>query len=184
MSGKSRVTRDEVRALLLSREPADAKEDADRRAMLGFLDGLPEPFSRHQHGAHFTASALVVDEPRARTALVHHRKLGLWVQPGGHLDPEDASVAAAALREVREETGLAGRLAETRPVHLDVHEIPERADMPAHLHLDVRFLVVADGDLALSDESLDVQWLDVAEATRRGDESVRRLILQSDCNAI
>jgi hypothetical protein len=48
----------------------------------------------------------------------------------------------------------------------------------------VRFVVVADGDLALSDESLDVQWLDVAEAARRGDESVRRLLLQSDCNAI
>jgi 8-oxo-dGTP pyrophosphatase MutT (NUDIX family) len=178
------VTRDDVRRLLLGRAPADAKEEADRRAMLGFLDGLPEPFSRHQHGAHFTASALVVDETRTRTALVHHRKLGLWVQPGGHLDPEDASAAAAALREVQEETGLAGRLAEEEPVHLDIHEIPERPDLPAHLHLYIRFLVVADGDLALSDESLDVQWLDFEEAERRGDESVRRLMLRSDCIAI
>jgi 8-oxo-dGTP pyrophosphatase MutT (NUDIX family) len=170
------MTRDEVQALLLARAPADAREADDRAAMLRFLDELPRPFSREQPTAHFTASALVVDEARTRTALVHHRKLGLWVQPGGHLDPEDASVAAAALREVREETGLAGRLASEAPVHLDVHEIPERPDFPPHLHLDIRFLVVADGDLALSAESLDVQWLDLDEAARRGDESLRRLL--------
>ena len=172
-----------MRKLLLAREPADEKETADRAAMLAFLEALPEPFSRDQHDAHFTASALVVDEARARTALVHHRKLGIWVQPGGHVDPGEP-MEAAALREVREETGLAGRLAEEQPVHLDIHEIPERPDMPAHLHLDVRFLAVADGDLALSDESLDVQWLDFAEAARRGDESVRRLLQQSDCTSI
>ena len=170
------MTRDAVRRLLLAREPADAKEDADRRAMLAFLEGLPEPFSRDQRGAHFTASALVVDAARTRTALVHHRKLALWVQPGGHIDEADGSVAAAALREAREETGLDGTLVRDEPVHLDIHEIPERPDMPAHLHLDVRFLVVADGDLALSDESLDVQWLGFDEAARRGDESLRRLL--------
>ncbi len=76
--------------------------------MPAFLDELPAPFPRHHPRAHFTASALVVDPSRARTALVHHRKLGIWVQPGGHLDADDASYEAAALREVREETGLAG----------------------------------------------------------------------------
>lgn len=170
------MTREELRGLLVAREPADAKEEADRRAMLAFLDALPEPFSRDQEGAHFTASALVVDAGCTRTALVHHRKLGLWVQPGGHLDPTDAGIAAAALREVREETGLDASLEQDEPVHLDVHEIPARPDMPAHLHLDVRFLVVAEGDLTLSDESLDAQWLDWNEARVRGDDSVRRLI--------
>jgi 8-oxo-dGTP pyrophosphatase MutT (NUDIX family) len=171
------MTRGDVQALLLARRPADAKEEADRSAMLAFLEGLPEPFSRHQPGAHFTASALVVDDARTRTALVHHRKLGLWVQPGGHIDEADASVIAAALREAREETGLDGTLAQAEPLHLDVHEIPERPDMPAHLHLDIRFLVVAGGDLAVSDESLDVRWMSLDEAARRGDESVRRLLL-------
>jgi 8-oxo-dGTP pyrophosphatase MutT (NUDIX family) len=166
------VTRDGVRALLLAREPADEKERRDRTAMLGFLDELPEPFSRDQPRAHFTASALVVDPSRTRTALVHHRKLGIWVQPGGHLDPDDASYEAAALREVREETGLAGAAEEPRPLHLDVHTIPE----PPHLHLDVRFLVVADGDLTLSEESHEVRWVPLAEATDLGDASVARLV--------
>jgi 8-oxo-dGTP pyrophosphatase MutT (NUDIX family) len=170
------VTRGALQALLLGREPADAKEDADRRAMLQFLDGLPQPFSREQPGAHFTASALVVDSARERTALVHHRKLDLWVQPGGHIDDEDESVAAAALREVREETGLDGRLLHDAVQHLDIHEIPDRPDFPAHLHLDVRFLVVADGAVVVSEESNAVRWCTFEEAVMLGDASLVRLV--------
>jgi len=171
------VTRESLRLLLEPHVPADAKEAADRAAMLEFLALLPDPFSAQQETAHFTASALVVDAGRERTCLVLHRKLGLWLQPGGHVEPDDASMPLAALREVREETGLAARLAAERPVHLDIHEIPDRADMPAHLHLDVRFLVIADsGTLTLSDESTDVRWWTIAEATGAGDESLARLL--------
>jgi 8-oxo-dGTP pyrophosphatase MutT (NUDIX family) len=166
------VIRDDLRPLLLEHEPRDAKEDADRAAMLDFLERLPEPFSRDQPVAHFTASALVVDESHARTALVHHRKLGIWVQPGGHLDPDDASVGDAALREVREETGIDGELG--RLIHLDIHEIPGD---PPHLHLDVRFLVVAPSDdLRVSEESTDLRWYTLDEAARVGDASVARLV--------
>ena len=174
------MTRPDVEALLRARTPADAKEQADVAAMLHFLAVLTEPFSAWQHGAHFTASALVVDADRSRTCLVLHRKLGLWLQPGGHVEADDASVGGAALREVHEETGLAAHLAAEVPVHLDIHEIPERADMPAHLHLDVRFLAIADGDdLTLSDESTDVRWWPIADAVTAGDDSLARLIRAS-----
>lgn len=173
------MTRDDFRPLLLAHAPRDEKEKADRSAMLDFLERLPQPFSREQPEAHFTASALVVDQARARTALVHHRKLGIWVQPGGHLDAQDATIGAAALREVREETGIDGELGPL--IHLDVHEIPARADMPAHLHLDVRFLVVAPGDeLKLSHESTDVRWYSLDDAARVGDASVARLVAALD----
>jgi 8-oxo-dGTP pyrophosphatase MutT (NUDIX family) len=169
------VTRDDLRPLLLEHEPRDEKERADRAAMLAFLDRLPEPFSRDQVAAHFTASALVVDEAHTRTALVHHRKLEIWVQPGGHLDESDATIGDAALREVREETGIHGTLGPL--VHLDIHEIPERPDMPSHLHLDVRFVVVAPGDeLQVSEESTDLRWYSLDEAARVGDASVARLV--------
>ena len=168
------MTRDDFRPLLLAHAPHDEKEKADRTAMLDFLERLPQPFSRDQHEAHFTASALVVDQARTRTALVHHRKLGIWVQPGGHLDALDATIGAAALREVREETGIEGRLGPL--IHLDIHEIPARTDMPAHLHLDVRFLVVADGELTVSEESHEVRWLATEDATDLGDASVARLV--------
>lgn len=169
------MTRGEVQQLLLARDPADEKEEADRRAMLAFLDGLPAPFSREQEGAHFTASALVIGE-QGRTALVHHRKLDIWVQPGGHLDPGDASIGAAALREVREELGLDGTLVSETPVHLDIHEIPRRDDMGPHLHLDIRFLIAAAGELAVSDESHEVRWVTLDEAVELGDASVARLV--------
>jgi len=171
------MTRDDLHRILEEHVPADAKEAADQAAMLHFLTDLSDPLSATQETAHFTASALVVDEPRARTCLVLHRKLALWLQPGGHVEAADPSIASAALREVREETGLAARLDGETPVHLDVHEIPERPDMPAHLHLDVRFLVVATGDeLTLSDESTDVRWWPLDDASGAGDESLSRLI--------
>lgn len=171
------MSREDVGALLDSHVPADAKEAADRAAMLQFLEQLPAPFSAAQPSAHFTASALVLDESRTHACLVLHRKLGLWLQPGGHVEPDDPTLAAAALREVREETGLDARLAVAAPVQLDIHEIPDRPDRPAHLHLDVRFLVIAtDDELTLSDESTDVRWWPIAEAARAGDESLARLV--------
>jgi 8-oxo-dGTP pyrophosphatase MutT (NUDIX family) len=171
------MSRDALEKLLAAHVPADEKETADRAAMLAFLTALPAPFSAEQPGAHFTASALVVDASRARTCLVLHRKLGLWLQPGGHVEPGDGSVALAALREVREETGLEARLAAAMPMQLDIHEIPERPGKPAHLHLDVRFLAVAEAEeLTLSDESTDVRWWPLGEAVTAGDESLARLI--------
>jgi 8-oxo-dGTP pyrophosphatase MutT (NUDIX family) len=145
--------------------------------MLDFLNRLTDPFSAQQPEAHFTASALVLDGARERTCLVLHRKLGLWLQPGGHVEPADPTLGLAALREVHEETGLSGRVDTGSPVHLDIHEIPDRPGLPAHLHLDVRFLVVAEGvDLTLSEESIDVRWWTLAEAIGAGDDSLARLI--------
>ena len=77
----------------------------DLETMRGYAVTLGDPFSRHEPEAHFTASAVVVDEAGARTLLVHHAKSGNWFQPGGHIEPDDASLAEAALREAREETG-------------------------------------------------------------------------------
>jgi ADP-ribose pyrophosphatase YjhB (NUDIX family) len=175
------VSRDPLEALLEAHVPADAKEAADRVSMLQFLAALPAPFSAEQGDAHFTASALVLDASRSRTCLVLHRKLGLWLQPGGHVEPADESVGRAALREVREETGLETRLAQQSLVHLDIHRIPDGAKIPAHLHLDVRFLAVADGDeLTLSDESTDVRWWPLGQAVRAGDDSLARLIAAAE----
>ena len=89
---------------------------------------------------HVTASALVIDPERGRVLLTLHRKLRMWLQMGGHCEPEDATLAAAALREATEESGIAGlTLLPGGPVRLDRHPIPA----PCHWHLDVQYAALA-----------------------------------------
>jgi 8-oxo-dGTP pyrophosphatase MutT (NUDIX family) len=148
---------------------SDEREEADRCAMVRFAHELADPLSRNERSAHFTASAFVVDESCAQTCLVQHVKLDRLLQPGGHVEPSDISLEAAALREAREETALEVELhpAAPRPFDLDIHEIPERPGEPAHFHLDVRYLIVGRG------EPCDgAAWYPIGKA---GDESVGRL---------
>ena len=145
------MTGEDILRVLKSHLPLDAKEARDLQAMRQYADELAEPTSRDQPEAHFTASAVVVDAAGEHVALIHHRKIGRWLQPGGHVEPGDATLADAALREAREELGIEASLHPTapRPLDVDVHEFPAREDRPAHLHLDVRYLLVAaDGGLA------------------------------------
>ena len=169
--------RERLVELLDAHRPHGAGEATDLERMRGFARELADPLSRDQEGAHFTASALLVDPQRRRTFLVRHRKLGRWLQPGGHVEPGDATLLDAALREAREETGLAVEPVAAAPVDVDVHEIPARGELAAHLHLDVRFLLVADGDARAHPEETDGgAWLARADALGRADAGLRRLI--------
>lgn len=132
---------------------------------------------------HITASAWILDADGGRALLTHHRKLGRWLQLGGHVDGEP-QVERAALREAQEESGMpAFRFvpwsgAELVPLDLDVHPIPARKQEPEHLHWDLRFLLQAEPGqtLVTSDESNDLRWFTPAElAAVTDEESVLRL---------
>jgi 8-oxo-dGTP pyrophosphatase MutT (NUDIX family) len=129
--------------------PADAKEAADLAEVLAFLDRHADPFDRRILEGHLTGSAVVVSAAGDRVLLLHHRKLGRWLQPGGHAEPGEGDAETVALREAREETGIQGLTlhpSAPRPLDVDVHPIPARGDEPAHRHLDIRYLVVAPCD--------------------------------------
>lgn len=133
--------------------------DADQRweaAAWQALATVPTNLAREGRPAHFTASALPIDPATERVCLVLHAKINQWVQPGGHMEPGDASVTQAAMRELREETGLGGR-PDPVPLALSRHRAPCGADW----HLDVQ-LFVATAEVApqVSDESHDVAWFD------------------------
>ncbi|MFI8101966.1 NUDIX hydrolase [Streptomyces sp. NPDC086023] len=135
-------------------------------------DGVYKPCT----AGHVTGSALVIDPAGGRVLLTLHRKLGMWLQMGGHCEPGDATLADAALREAREESGIAHGLAllPGGPVRLDRHPIPA----PCHWHLDVQYAALAPAEAVaeISDESLDLRWFRYDEVAGVADESVVRLL--------
>lgn len=156
-----------VRAQVAAHEPVDGRERSAKEQALADLDRLPRPLEAVDP-THVTASAVVVGR---RGVLLHrHRKLGRWMQPGGHLDPGEEP-AEAAVRECREETGLAVThpWGEPRLVHLDVH-----AAAAGHVHIDLRYLV--EGPDASPDpepgESPEVAWVSWDEAEALADEAL------------
>lgn len=137
--------RSDVARLLDVHLPFDIVEHEHRRAMLDLLASRGDPFARSRfEPGHFTASAFVLSPEQDALLMVHHTKLGRWLQPGGHLESYDGGVEAAARREVLEETGLEDLvLVQAGLLDLDIHLIPTRAEEPAHLHHDLRLLFVA-----------------------------------------
>jgi len=127
---------------------------------------------------HFTGSAWLVSADGERALLLHHRKLDIWVQPGGHADGE-GDLASVALREAEEETGLAGLRLEGGVFDLDRHAIPARGSDPEHFHYDVRFVVRAGADetFVVNEEAHALAWRPVRdiESDPHADESVRRM---------
>ncbi len=168
-----------ARVLLERYRPVDPGQVAIRAAMLAFVDRFPwDAHLRSRLEGHLTASALVVDAAFEKVLLLRHKKLGKWLQPGGHCDG-DANLPAVALRESIEETGIAGLEVDPRPIDLDIHPIPARPEAPAHHHFDTRFLVVAPPGAVpqRNDESEELRFFDRHEALEiAGDDSLRRLI--------
>lgn len=148
-----------VAALTAWRAPTPA-QDALRRDYLAHLASHADGVFRSGPPAHLTASAFVLDEAAEHVLLTLHRKGAFWVQFGGHCEAEDDSLAAAALREAREESGVAAvQLLGDQPVDLDRHALPPQFGR-CREHLDVAFVATAPRECepAVSDESHDVAW--------------------------
>lgn len=146
---------DEVAA----RPPIDERERASIARFVATVPTLARPFDEHADPVHVTGSAFVVG-PRG-IVLLRHRRLGIWVQPGGHIDPGEAPWDGA-LREAVEETGLPVRHLGSAPelAHVDVHDGGR-----GHTHLDLRYLLTADDvdPTPPAEESQEVGWFGWAD---------------------
>jgi len=157
-----------VEASLAAHLPAGDREIRALARLRGALGRLARPFDELAGPEHVTGSAVVVG-PRG-TVLHLHKRLGRWLQPGGHVEPGEAPWDAA-LRESEEETGLALAHPEGGPrlLHVDVH-----AAARGHTHLDLRYLLVGpDRDPAPPPgESPDARWFSWEEALAVADDAL------------
>jgi 8-oxo-dGTP pyrophosphatase MutT (NUDIX family) len=157
-----------TRELVESHVPASPREVLAKDRFLSELAGLSSPHDEHAGPTHVTASAIVVG--RRGTVLHRHKKLGIWMQPGGHIDAGETP-EAAALREATEELGLVVTHPPAGPLllHVDVHEAAH-----GHTHLDLRYLLLgADADpQPPPDESPDARWCSWDEAMAMADPAL------------
>jgi len=172
-----------LRRDVVARQPVDDRERRSIAAFIDAFDQLEDPFSQDSNSVHVTGSALVVG-PRG-VVLLKHKRLGFWLQPGGHIDPGETPWDAA-LREAHEETGLDVCFAQSAAVvdgsdaegvpallHVDVH-----AGGRGHTHLDVRYLL--DGGAADPDppegESQEIGWYDWDAAIEQADPGLEGIL--------
>jgi 8-oxo-dGTP pyrophosphatase MutT (NUDIX family) len=158
--------------------PADAASLVRIRELVAKAE---DPFDRRVRD-HVTAAAVIARPDASSFLLVHHRRLDRWLQPGGHVEPEDATVLDAARREAREETGVSALEVANggRILDLDVHEIPRFPGKPPHVHYDVRFLFTAEPSAPImfeADEVRDARWFTRREIDGiETDESLLRVL--------
>lgn len=173
----SAETRLQVRDAVAARAPVDDREASSIDRFLAAYDALVDPFDQRLDDVHVTGSAIVIG---ARgVLLLRHKRLGIWVQPGGHIDPGETPWQAAR-REAVEETGLAVDFAATDAAgvpslaHVDVHPGGR-----GHTHLDLRYLF--DGGVAdpapPDDESQEIGWFDWPAAIELADPGLRGLLV-------
>jgi 8-oxo-dGTP pyrophosphatase MutT (NUDIX family) len=168
---------DDVNRVLQHWAAPDHAQSSLREAYLGFLAARADATWRSCAPGHITASAVVLSADLSQVLLTLHPRVGRWVQLGGHCEPGDPTIKAAALREATEESGIPGLWIDPEPVHLEVHPITCSLGVPTR-HFDIRFRALAPVGAvpAISRESDDLRFFDVGSLPRGStgvDEGVR-----------
>ena len=151
-------------ATLRAWAPPNQRQRALRDRYVAHLSARPDGLSRDCYPDHVTASTLVVSADGSQALLTLHAKAHAWFQFGGHCEVGDTTLAGAALREAREESGLEQLSFDPTPLLLDEHEVPFCGSQGGVRHLDVWFLAIAppDAEAVVSVESLAVRWWPLA----------------------
>jgi 8-oxo-dGTP pyrophosphatase MutT (NUDIX family) len=176
----SAALRDDALRVLQGWSAPDDRQERLRREYVGHLERHADGASRDCYPDHLTAGALIVSADRSQVLLTLHAKAEEWFHMGGHCEPGDTTLAGAALREAREESGVAQLELDPVPVQLDLHQVAFCGGRGLVRHLDVRFLATAPAgsEHAVSAESLDVRWWPV-HALPTEAEDMRELVVRA-----
>ncbi len=160
------LARQGLARLIRNHRPANTEERVHRETIASWLARATNPLDRNCYEpGHAVASGFVVSHD-SRIALVRHRKLNRWLQPGGHAEAHETDLALVASREIGEELGITVQHLMLAPFDVDVHWIPERRATPQHQHYDIRFLCVIDRvPLQASSDAAEARWVTLGEAS-------------------
>jgi 8-oxo-dGTP pyrophosphatase MutT (NUDIX family) len=149
---------DDAVRVLTSWTAPDPESAAAAASTLDLLDAGPVATTRAHQTGHLTASGLIVSHDLQRVLLCLHGRLGVWVQVGGHCEPDDLTLTGAALREATEESGISDLAIHPVPIHVSIH--PVHCTVGRSRHFDVRFalLAPADAEERVSAESDALGW--------------------------
>ena len=150
------VAQSEIKSVLSTSQASNTA----REKILDFIQGHPDALHRSCIAGHLTGSAAILDHTGDRLLVMLHKKLQIWLQPGGHADG-DGLLSRVALREATEETGIEGLELFGPGIDCDVHVIPSRGADPEHLHLDTRYLIRAPegSKFRKNHESIELRWV-------------------------
>ncbi|MFQ6142666.1 NUDIX hydrolase [Streptomyces seoulensis] len=170
------ITADHIRTTLAEYSDAYPEDKHALAPLAELLDQGADVTSRKEFRGHVTAGAVLVND-RGEALFIHHKTLDQWLTPGGHLEPEDANLLGAALRELVEETGVSLSLAPVQPtpVHIDVHLIPanDSKGEGAHWHADFRYVFRATGDQGVTLQEEEVSGYAWRSVDTIADETLR-----------
>jgi 8-oxo-dGTP pyrophosphatase MutT (NUDIX family) len=148
-------------SLLRAYCPTDAQEMKFKEEILSFIASNEDCYGRNPKVGHITSSAWLLNSSGEKALLMHHKKLDIWVQPGGHCDG-DNDVLNSAIREAKEESGISDIVPVNYEIFdIDIHTIPENKNESEHQHYDIRFLLkTSDNDnFNMNVESKELSWI-------------------------
>lgn len=176
--------RKKILDLLEKYTPFFPEEIEYKKQILEFVQRCPNCFERSLEEGHITASSWLLSSCKKKALLLHHAKLDIWCQPGGHADGNPDPLAVA-LQEAKEESGIQEIIPlENGVFDIDVHKIPAHKLIKEHLHYDIRFLlqVSSNAPALLNEESKGYVWIepnDTALPTK--ERSILRMIEKWSC---
>jgi 8-oxo-dGTP pyrophosphatase MutT (NUDIX family) len=157
------------------------EEVAFKNQIIDFVRNHDDFISRKNIKGHLTSSAWVVNPQKDKVILIHHQGLDKWFQMGGHIEEYDTSILESALREAKEESGIFEfKIVSDHIFDIDIHKIPKKNEIEAHLHYDIRMLLEIDTNIAFTQQVKEIKaiaWFSVEKLLRMNIEtSIRRML--------